>query len=323
MAILKLFSILVLLFAFSLEAKASSVHGVFKVVKGKVLIKNKSGKTSKARIGMRVYPQDAIKTEKNSRAKIVMTDQNVINVSPETEVKLSKYEFDEKSDKKDVLIDVIYGKIRNKVSQKYEGKNKFQVKTPSAVAGVRGTDFLTSYDRRSQKSEVITFEGRVEFGIPRGVDIANSVVVEAGRASSMVEGRGPDMPFDLPIADLAKFDSESDAEAPPMNGPMDGNDGNRQPAEDSENSGEPSNNDRGATNNPDGDISNAENNPRPIASVDDSNGPMLPPPPDDAAFGPLPEPPPEQIKPPKNPTDRLEPDLIQTNRRLIINIQNQ
>ncbi len=213
MAILRCFSILMFLFAFSPQANASSVHGVFKVVKGKVLVKNKSGKQSVARIGMRVYPQDSIKTGKDSRAKIVMTDNNVINVSPETEVKLSKYEFDEKADKKDVLIDVIYGKIRNKVSQKYEGKNKFQVKTPSAVAGVRGTDFLTSYNPRNRESQVITFEGRVEFGLPNGVDIANSVVVDAGKTSSVIAGKSPDMPFDLPVADLERFNSDSDADA--------------------------------------------------------------------------------------------------------------
>jgi len=144
----KLLMGLILLISVSV-ANAQNVDGVLKVVKGDVQIKSaKTGQTVKARIGEKVFPKDIIITGKDARAKIVMVDNNEINVSPESQIEIQHYEFDPNAGKKEVLLNVIYGKVRAKVEQKYDGKtSKFQVKTPSAVAGVRGTDFMTSYTR--------------------------------------------------------------------------------------------------------------------------------------------------------------------------------
>lgn len=302
MAQFKLLIIMMCFSVYSASAEASNVHGIFKVVKGKVLVISKSGSQKMARIGLRVFPQDKIKTAANSRAKIVMTDSNIINVSPDTEVALSKYEFDKKTDKKNVLINVIYGKIRSKVSQKYEGENKFQVKTPSAVAGVRGTDFLTSYDSSSRRSEVITFEGRVEFGLPNGVDgIKDAVMVGIGKSSSLVAGRVPSNPIDLPVADLSKmnFDSDADApEAPDLRQPADEGPAINEPEMNNEPSRDP----------------NSANVQEPV---------LLPPPPPNE----LPPPPPDlQPMPTNDPIlcgETCRGPVEAATRRLIINVDHQ
>lgn len=197
--------------AVALPASASSVHGIFKVVKGQVEVISKEGQKKKARIGLKVFPEDTVKTGKDSRAKIVMVDKNEINVSPESEFSLSKYEYNPDENKKDVMINVIYGKIRAKVSQKYDGDNKFRVKTPTAVAGVRGTDFITAFTPATQESRVITFEGRVEFGVPGvGDGISKAVMVVAGQ-SSILNGSQPSAPMQLPVAELGDLNQESDA----------------------------------------------------------------------------------------------------------------
>lgn len=230
MYLLKFALVCLLSYGFSINAYANSVHGIFKVVKGKVTVKNKTGKEQRARIGLKIFPQDTILTGKNSRAKVVMTDQNEINVSPESEIQLSKYEFDAKSDKKNVLINVIYGKIRSKVSQKYDGDNKFQVKTPSAVAGVRGTDFITSFNPMNQQTQIVTFEGRVEFGLPAGLNIVNSVMVGVGQSSSLVAGTMPSAPIEIPVAELGKFNTDSDASLASEPPKTETNSGPREPA---------------------------------------------------------------------------------------------
>src|ERR1700749_1383634 len=100
----------VLLFAVSV-ANAQNVDGTLRVVKGDVQIKSaKTGQTVKARIGEQVFPKDVIITGKDARAKIVMVDNNEINVSPESQIEIQHYEFDPSKDKKNVLLNVIYGK---------------------------------------------------------------------------------------------------------------------------------------------------------------------------------------------------------------------
>jgi len=200
---------------FNPSAWASGAHGVFRVVKGQVQVKSaQSGKVSRARIGSKVLPGDVIRAGKDSRAKVVMVDNNEINISPDTQIKIEKYEFDPGNNKKDVLLNVIYGKVRSKVEQKYDGRtSKFQVKTPSAVAGVRGTNFLTSYSAETGASQVVTFEGSVEFGKPGpGGQIIDSVQVTPGTMAEVGKGGAPPVQKPVPESEMKKMDKETNAE---------------------------------------------------------------------------------------------------------------
>lgn len=225
--------VLGIVFAFSATvAQAQAVHGVLRVVKGDVQIKSaKSGQTVKARMGEKVFPKDTVITGKDARAKIVMVDNNEINVSPESQIEIQNYEYDPAAGKKDVLLNVIYGKVRSKVEQKYDGKTtKFQIKTPSAVAGVRGTDFLTGF--QGGMTNIVTFEGKVELGLPGpGGTIKNPVFVTPGTTASVSQGSGPTPPTAVPKDQLAKMDGETKAEGPKNDGSGANND-SRQPAAD-------------------------------------------------------------------------------------------
>lgn len=204
--------LLIVCFAFPAIA---DVHGVLRVVKGDVQIKSaQTGQISKAKLGQEVYPKDSIITGKDARAKIVMIDNNEINVSPDSHIEIQNYEFNPAQNKKDVLLNVLYGKVRSKVEQKYDGKtSKFEVKTPSAVAGVRGTDFAASYDSGTKSTQIVTFRGAVQFGLPGpNGSIANSVSVTPGKMASSVAGAAPAAPTVVPKAQLAKMDEDSKAE---------------------------------------------------------------------------------------------------------------
>ena len=199
------------------ESRAAQVHGILTVVKGNVSIKSgKTGKEEKAKIGMKVFPKDSILTQADSRAKIVMVDKNEINVSPSSNIVIDNYEFDPAKDNKKVLIDVIYGKVRAKVEQKYDGEsNKFQVKTPSAVAGVRGTDFFTSFNQVTNSSKVVTFKGEVAFGLPGpGGTILNPVSVKVGEFTVNTGNNPPAPAVQMPKTELAQFDKETKADTP-------------------------------------------------------------------------------------------------------------
>lgn len=224
-------------------AHAQAVHGVLRVVKGDVQIKSsKTGQTVKARMGEKVFPKDTVITGAESRAKIVMVDNNEINVSPDSQIEIQNYEFDPAAGKKNVLLNVIYGKVRNKVEQKYDGKtSKFEIKTPTAVAGVRGTDFLTGF--QNNQTNVVTFHGRVEFGLPGpNGTIVNPVMVTAGNQATNLGGAPPAPPVPVPKDQMNKMDNESKAEGPKgqdggdknkgAGNDKNGNKGNRAPASD-------------------------------------------------------------------------------------------
>jgi hypothetical protein len=204
------------LFLMSVQsAWAGPVHGVFQVVKGDVQIITQSSKAkNKAKIGSKVFPGDTIVAGKDSRAKVVMVDKNEISISPDSKVVIENYEYKPESDKKNVLLNVLYGKVRAKVEQKYDdNKNKFQVKTASAVAGVRGTDFFTSYNVKTDTTQVVTFEGTVSFGKFDGTSgvVKDVVQVRIGETTTAAGNAPPAPPVELPKSELNEMASQSDA----------------------------------------------------------------------------------------------------------------
>lgn len=194
------------------NAALAQMSGTMMVVKGEVtVISAKDKKESKAKVGTKVFEGDGIVTGADSRAKIVMADKNTINVTPDSKLIFERYENDPTSGKKNVILNVMYGKMRADVKQKYnDDDSKFRVKTPSAVAGVRGTDFLTSYNSQTKASQVVTFEGAVDVGAPGpGGQLLNPVRVNPGEFTQAMAGQPPAPPAALPAQELSAMNTES------------------------------------------------------------------------------------------------------------------
>ena len=130
------------------------------VVKGNVFIQRLDGKTVKAKLNSALYPGESVTSEANSKAKIVMSDRNIINVLPNTKFVVEKY-TNEPNDKT-VSIKLDSGKIRTDVEQKYDGKSStFEIRTTVAAMGVRGTQLVVSHNTATNTSEVVTLTGEV------------------------------------------------------------------------------------------------------------------------------------------------------------------
>jgi len=185
-------------------------YGIFMVVKGKVIIEN-SKSSHEAKVNSKVQVGDTIVTVIDSRAKIVMSDRNIINISPNTRLKIEKYT--NSVEDKNVHLNLIEGKVRSHVEQKYDNESsKFEVRTATAVAGVRGTQFVTSYDKVTRITEVITFKGQVAFkSVAAGNTpvAAEPVIIEKGERSQTQEGAAPAPPVKIPEKEFKLIDSET------------------------------------------------------------------------------------------------------------------
>ncbi len=205
----KLIAILLVFASFS-KALAEESYGLLMIVKGQVQVAKAKAPPAGAKVGSKVYPQDTIITGKDSRAKIVMSDRNIINVLPETKIRIDQYINDTKE--KNVRLSLFEGKVRTNVEQKYDNnENKFEIKTPSAVVGVRGTQFLTSYQKSTNTTGVTTFRGEVIF---RGYDKLSekqteAVLVKRGETSENSEGQKPGSPVKMSPTDLKRIEGDT------------------------------------------------------------------------------------------------------------------
>ncbi len=189
------------------------------VSKGDVKIENGKDKSVKsAPQGTKVCQGDTVIAGTQSRAKVKMEDGNELNISPDSRILLETYEYKAADNKKKVLLNVLYGKVRAATREEnmYNDKTKdgqantFQVKTKSAVAGVRGTDFVTSFDRKTSKTEIVTFKGKVDVGTPGpGGAILNPVSVGAGQKTEALLGAPPAPPKPVSAGEMDRMNKET------------------------------------------------------------------------------------------------------------------
>jgi hypothetical protein len=145
----------------ALESVKNSI-GIVVVAQGATMVL-RQGKSYAAKIGFKVYEKDYIETGADGKIKIKFKDDNVINLVPNSKLTIEELQFDPAKENKKTILNLLYGKVRSSVKQSYNGENYYEVKTKTAVAGVRGTDFVVSYSEDDKvEAKVETISGKVE-----------------------------------------------------------------------------------------------------------------------------------------------------------------
>ena len=159
----------------------SSSIGSIQIVKGQAWLKNEMGGQRVINLGMEVRENDTLITSAAGRLTLKLNNGNVIHVLPNSLMKMSEVDLEGRK----TLIDLQKGQLRTKVNQKLGGANSyFKIRTRSAVAGVRGTDFVVSYEvTQKAVTKVQTFEGAVELA---SSDLTKRQKILAGQESSFV-----------------------------------------------------------------------------------------------------------------------------------------
>jgi len=134
-----LFIFIALFFATLLSA---NVVGSVESVKGSVKIKSEgSFKKSKVVVGLEVKEGDLITTSKKASLLIKLTDGSVVVVDSSSSIHFQK----------DNLIAQDGGKIFYKITSR-SAKNSLKVKTPFAIIGIKGTQFVVNATKNASVS---------------------------------------------------------------------------------------------------------------------------------------------------------------------------
>lgn len=196
---------------FSFQTFAST--GTFIIVKNDIKILKKGGATETAKVGSSILVGDTVVSGTDSRAKIAMQDRNIITVLPNTKLTIEEYKTGEKN--RNVKLSLLQGKVRNDVKEKYDNdKNKFQIRTPTAVAGVRGTKFVTGFSTETNATEILTLKGQVEvtkFELNQEKPLG-TVVVDQGEKTTMAnDSEPPPEPIKVPKVELRQSEQDTSA----------------------------------------------------------------------------------------------------------------
>jgi hypothetical protein len=130
--------------AFTAAACAAGEVGQVKVSKGQVAVE-RNGRTLPVPVGMPLELADVLKTGADGSVGVTMRDNSLLSAGPNSVLSLEQFEFDPATSEGKFesrlqrgTLAVVSGRIAKLTP------SAMTVRTPSAVLGVRGTNFLVS-----------------------------------------------------------------------------------------------------------------------------------------------------------------------------------
>ncbi|OGL49425.1 MAG: hypothetical protein A3H37_07040 [Candidatus Schekmanbacteria bacterium RIFCSPLOWO2_02_FULL_38_14] len=185
---------------------AAKVAGTVISKQGKVFVLHE-GENEWKEILLRgkVYEKDTIETKDKSKAKILFLDESLMNIGENSKMEITEQNY-EPGKKRVSLYNVFSGKVRVLVGKVSGEESRFEVKTPTALAAVRGTEFFVWV-----KSETSTqvFVVDVEPGkevVVENLQIPGVTVTVSENFSTLVEaGAPPSQPTPATVEDIKQL----------------------------------------------------------------------------------------------------------------------
>jgi FecR-like protein len=153
----------------------------------------RGGAFTPATVGAGVQVGDELRTG-DGQMRVVFRDDSVIDLAENSTMTVDTQVFDPGSSRFTSLMRLAAGKARALVSKVYGTAGaSYEIQTPTAVAGVRGTSFLIEYDASSDATNVFGIEGRIMVRSLAEV-LNNTVYVTASEGTSVGRGMAPTQP---------------------------------------------------------------------------------------------------------------------------------
>jgi len=125
--------------------------GLIKVSKGNVEIQRAGGKVP-AKVGTGLQTADVIVTGADGSAGITFSDNSLVSVGPNSVFAIDKYQFDTTTHAGEFEGNLKQGRL-SAISGKMvkQSPESMKIRTPSAIMGVRGTEFVVQVDEPIKK----------------------------------------------------------------------------------------------------------------------------------------------------------------------------
>jgi hypothetical protein len=145
----KVLMVAAVLSAMAIPALASDA-GLIKVSKGNVQIERNGAKMA-APVGASVQASDVIMTGADGSAGITFTDNSLVSVGPNTVFAIDKYRFDSTTHAGEFEGSLKKGRLAAISGKMVKASpESMKIRTPSAIMGVRGTEFVVQVDEEKK-----------------------------------------------------------------------------------------------------------------------------------------------------------------------------
>ncbi|MCW5830240.1 MAG: FecR domain-containing protein [Deltaproteobacteria bacterium] len=165
---------------------------------------------------MEIHVNDQIMTGADGRVRILLADDSVVSLAENSRLRVSRHIYNPAARQRESVIDLYRGRVRSVVSRFLNTQmNRFEVRTPTAVAGVRGSDQVVEYDPNSGNTQVTMLSGT---GYVSGLNGDNFTTVDSNETANG-SGRVGFTITALSESDASEagegFDTEQSSDSPP------------------------------------------------------------------------------------------------------------
>ncbi len=199
--------LLMLMFAAG-DAFAAEKIGTVIGVKGSVSVQHAGDKNAAPLADKSaVYRMDRITTGEHSRVKLLMMDDSVLTLGQKADMTLQEYDYQAGS-KRNAVTKLSTGNLKSVISKVLSGAgSKFEVHTPTAVAGARGTTNIAAV-LSDTRTLVVGEEGSTEAS---NIDpsVEGTQTLGDGMGSYVDKGKPPTDPFKVPSDLLGGLDEDT------------------------------------------------------------------------------------------------------------------
>ena len=128
-------------------------------------------------VDAKVPAGSVLRTGADAFVTLVMPDESRLTVQPGSEARLDKVQGFRGFDGQNTQIHLEQGRVETSVAAQRGPAARYQIRTPTAYIGVRGTEFRVGSDAASQAAQAEVTGGEVRMGATRG---ATATAVPAG-----------------------------------------------------------------------------------------------------------------------------------------------
>ena len=147
----------------------------------------RAGTTTSVRDGMGVEPGDELRTGEAGRLRVRFIDGSFATLGSLAAMTVERFEQPGGTGTRDAALAIAGGFVRA-VAEKLVGASRFEVRTPTAVAAARSTEWIVEVTREG--TAVVAMSGRVSVR-PTGPGPGEPVELDPGQGTDVAPGAAP------------------------------------------------------------------------------------------------------------------------------------
>ena len=165
------------------DTRAGSVSALLPSV-----IIERAGSTTAAARGAEVQENDLLRTDDQGRVRIKLLDQSVLSIGVKSQLRVVRHD----PTSRQTSVELNFGKLRAQVAKITRAGGRFEVRTPTAVAGVIGTDFgVDASDPDVTKFICISGNVQITSADP---SVTGTITCRGGTTVTVRRGQPPESP---------------------------------------------------------------------------------------------------------------------------------